>query len=98
MTGTADAVRVVLYSRARCHLCDRARAVLAGAGIAFADVDVDTDAQLKAEYGRSVPVVEVGGIEVFRAGMDAGSLPELVEEGASEAARRDAQRRGKGVP
>ena len=57
--------RVVLYSRAGCHLCDEARSVVAEecdrAGAGWREVDVDADPQLQARYGEYVPVVEVDG-------------------------------------
>ncbi|WP_226924368.1 glutaredoxin family protein [Georgenia satyanarayanai] len=57
--------RVVLYSRAGCHLCDEARAVVLAecdrARARWREVDVDADPQLQARYGEYVPVVEVDG-------------------------------------
>jgi len=69
---------VYLYSRPGCHLCDNARAVLEGAGIAFEEVDITTDPALEAEYGVLIPVVEQGGRQVFEAGMDPRELPALL--------------------
>ena len=65
-------VRVVVLTRAGCHLCDDAEAVVttvvaalpAHAGVGWAAVDVDTDPELRAEYGDLVPVVLVDGVEV----------------------------------
>jgi len=58
--------RVVLYSRAGCHLCDDARAVVADvagrAGTDWHEVDVDGDPALAAALGELVPVVEVDGV------------------------------------
>lgn len=57
--------RVTLYSRPGCHLCDDARAVIAGVcaelGEEFVEVDVDGDPQLAARYGHEVPVTLVDG-------------------------------------
>jgi glutaredoxin len=69
---------VYLYSRPGCHLCDNARAVLEGAGIAFEEVDITADPALEAEYGIFVPVVEQGGRQLFEAGMDPNELPALL--------------------
>jgi glutaredoxin len=86
-------MQVVLFSRQRCHLCDDARGALQAAGIEFAEVDVDTDPVLQAEYGTSVPVVEVSGVPVFEAGMDPSTAADLVHEGLTAAMAR--ARRGK---
>ena len=69
---------VFLYSRPGCHLCDRARAVLEAAGIAFEEVDITADPALEAEYGVLIPVVEQEGRQVFEAGMDPRELPALL--------------------
>jgi glutaredoxin len=80
--------QVVLYSRSRCHLCDAAREALEAARIAFGEVDVDTDPALRAEYGTSVPVVEVSGVPVFEGGMDPSTVGARVREGREEARAR----------
>lgn len=66
--------RVVLYSRAGCHLCDVARdlvaSVTAERGERWVEVDVDAGGtardgrSLAAAYGELLPVVEVDGARV----------------------------------
>src|SRR2546423_14020798 len=68
-------MNVFLYSRPGCHLCDKARAVLEGAGIAFEEVDITADPALEAEYGVLIPVVERGGRQLFEAGMGPNQPP-----------------------
>jgi glutaredoxin len=59
--------RVTLLTRARCHLCEQARAVLARVcaevGTPWREADVDGDADLRAEYGDRVPVILIDGAE-----------------------------------
>lgn len=59
---------MLLYGRAGCHLCDDARAVVAGVtgelGVGFDEVDVDTDPDLVRRYGDEVPVVCVDGVQI----------------------------------
>ncbi|WP_343035383.1 glutaredoxin family protein [Cellulomonas septica] len=65
-------VRVVLFGRAGCHLCEDARAVVADvcarAGERWVEVDVDAPGgaadgrDLVAELGELVPVVQVDGV------------------------------------
>lgn len=59
--------RVVVYTRAACHLCEVAEAdvarICAELGQGFGRVDVDTDPELRAEYGDRVPVIMVDGRE-----------------------------------
>ncbi|MFP5019672.1 glutaredoxin family protein [Pseudonocardia phyllosphaerae] len=60
-------MRVQLLTRAGCHLCDDAAAVVAqvcaATGTGWEPVDVDADDELRAEYGDQVPVVLVDGAE-----------------------------------
>ncbi|MGC4176102.1 glutaredoxin family protein [Demequina sp.] len=60
--------RVVMYTRAGCHLCDDALEVVAAvcqaSGSDYQLVDVDADPSLKDAYGEQVPVVTVDGSTV----------------------------------
>lgn len=71
---------MLLYSKPRCGLCDKARDALEEAGIEFLEIDITKDAALKEEYGLLIPVVLVDGRLVFEAGMNPKELPGLVEE------------------
>jgi glutaredoxin len=56
---------VVLYVAAGCHLCARARAVLRGEGVDFAEVDIGGRPELEARYREWLPVVEIDGERAF---------------------------------
>ncbi|MEO9324369.1 glutaredoxin family protein [Nocardioides sp. C4-1] len=59
--------RVTLYSRAGCHLCEAAEAVVrevcADLGESYVVVDVDADPQLQARFSDEVPVTFVDGAQ-----------------------------------
>nr|WP_245862757.1 glutaredoxin family protein [Sanguibacter antarcticus] len=59
--------RVVVYTRAGCHLCEDACAlverVCSETGTAWTAVDVNTSDALRAAYSDSVPVVTVDGVQ-----------------------------------
>ena len=60
-------MRLVLFQRDDCHLCDLALAVLAQARVPdFASVFIDDDAKLEARYGERVPVLrnDSSGLEL----------------------------------
>lgn len=63
----ADAARVVVYSRAGCHLCDQAEAIVAevcgAAHVAWERVDIDADADLVRRFTEQVPVTFVDGAQ-----------------------------------
>ncbi len=75
-------MRVVLYSRPRCGLCDEARAVIlaerARTTFDFEEVDVETDDALELEYGIRIPVVAVDGIDRFEITVDPHAFAALV--------------------
>jgi glutaredoxin-like protein DUF836 len=51
-------MRLILYQRDDCHLCDLALDVLAQARVPdFTSVFIDDDADLEARYGELVPVL-----------------------------------------
>lgn len=58
-------MRVTLYTRAGCHLCDDARAVVervcADLGEGFEEIDIDADPDLRERFGDEVPVTFVDG-------------------------------------
>lgn len=78
-------MRVVLYSRASCHLCDVAREILLAelsrAPFELEEVDIDRDDELVREYGLRVPVVTIDGDERFEYEVDPSELRRLVGAG-----------------
>jgi hypothetical protein len=60
---------VVVYHAAGCHLCERAlaqvRALRDELGFALDEVPIDGDEELESRYRELIPVVEIGGEQVF---------------------------------
>jgi glutaredoxin len=79
-------MRVRMYSRRTCGLCDEARevilAVQAEAPFEFEETLIDGDDRLERDYGLRVPVVEVDGEEAFEVRVDPDHLRDLVGGGA----------------
>lgn len=73
---------VVVYTRAGCHLCDEAIAVLRQYGLAPQLVDIDQRPELRATYNECVPVVLVDGQVRFRGRVNQVLLRRLLERGA----------------
>jgi glutaredoxin len=61
---------VVLYTRAGCHLCDDALALLIAHGLRPKCVDVDHDSALRDRFNECVPVIEIDGKIRFRGRVD----------------------------
>ena len=58
-------MRVTLYGKPGCHLCDDARAIVtqvcAELGVTWSEIDITQDEQLFKEYGEQIPVTFVDG-------------------------------------
>jgi glutaredoxin len=71
-------IRLTLYRRADCHLCEEMRAVVEevarSAPVELEEVDVDGDPALAATYGSEVPVLCVNGRKAFKYRVDAAAL------------------------
>lgn len=61
--------RVILYTKAGCHLCDKARETLLRVArdypLAIESVDITHDDELYRRYWDVIPVVEVEGGPIF---------------------------------
>ncbi|MGL4173062.1 MAG: glutaredoxin family protein [Actinomycetota bacterium] len=59
------APRIVLLTRAGCHLCEQARDVVSRVaqevGVTWREDDVDASGELQEKYGEFVPVVFIDG-------------------------------------
>jgi glutaredoxin len=75
------AADVILYTRAGCHLCDDADALLRRYGLEPHLVDIDADPELRERYDACVPVVEIDGRERFRGRIDERLLRRLLAAG-----------------
>jgi len=62
--------RVVLYTKARCSLCEDMKAEMKTAGVeelyTLEEVDIEKDAEIFARYRYDIPVLCVNGVEAFR--------------------------------
>jgi glutaredoxin len=71
-------VRVELYTRTQCHLCDEAKALIdrvrADTPFELEVIDVDGDPALAARYGEEVPVVLVDGRKHAKYRIDPAAL------------------------
>jgi len=71
-------LRLTLYGRSYCHLCDEMLDALASLrgefGFAVDVVDVDGDAALERRFGTLVPVLMHAGNELCHYHLDAGKV------------------------
>jgi glutaredoxin len=56
-------VRITLYTKPGCHLCEVAAGALEEIGEPFEEIDITTDLQLEIEYWDRIPVIMLDGKE-----------------------------------
>ena len=58
-------MRIVLYTRPGCHLCEEVEGWLLEAGVPWQTVDITADATLFERQRYRIPVIDVDGREVL---------------------------------
>ena len=80
----SELIRVEIYSRPGCHLCDEAKEVIESARgrypLEVRVSNVEDDPQLEARYGTEIPVVFLNGKEAFKYRVDAAELERKLRE------------------
>ena len=63
-------VRVVLYTKPGCGLCEEMKQEMSNAGCVglytVEEIDIESDPELFARYQYEIPVLFINGVEVFR--------------------------------
>jgi glutaredoxin len=74
VSTTDGIIRLTLYTRSGCHLCEEMRRVVERVArdvrLVLDEVDVDGDPALARAYGAEVPVLSVNGRKAFRFRVD----------------------------
>ena len=78
-----DPIRVEMYSRPGCHLCDEAKEVVERVRqkfpFSFRIINVEDDSRLESEYGSEIPVILINGIKAFKYHVDQSQLEKKVK-------------------
>jgi glutaredoxin len=71
-------VKLTLYSRQDCCLCDEMKTVIqqvaAKTALYLVEIDVDSNVELQAKYGSEVPVLFINGHKAFKYRLTAAGL------------------------
>jgi len=74
VSTTHGMIRLTLYTRSGCHLCEEMRAVVGRVapdlGAILEEIDVDSDPALARAHGAEVPVLCVNGRKAFKLRVD----------------------------
>ena len=75
-------VRVVLYTKPGCGLCDKMKNEMKSAGVenlyTLEEVNIETDAELFAQYRYDIPVLLINEVEAFRHRLSAEQFRDYV--------------------
>lgn len=73
-----NSIRIEIYSRPGCHLCDEAKEVIERVGrrfpFALSVINIETDPDLEKLYGEQIPVVFINGNKAFKYRVDEAEL------------------------
>jgi len=73
-----NGIRIEIYSRPGCHLCDEAKEVVdrVGRRVPFnvSVINIDDDPEMQKLYGEQIPVVFINGNKAFKYHVDEAEL------------------------
>jgi glutaredoxin len=82
-----EKVRVVLYSKPSCPLCDMMKDEIRKANCAslytLEEVNIESDAELLTRYSYDIPVLLIDGVEAFRHRLTSEEFKAKVAKGRS---------------
>jgi glutaredoxin len=69
-----NSIRIEIYGRPGCHLCDEAKEIIERVRqripFAFSVINIDADPELEKLYGEQIPVVFINGNKAFKYHVD----------------------------
>ena len=76
-------MKVTLYTRRGCHLCDEAKQAIDSArrrrAFDYEEFDIDSDPELRRLYKEEVPVIAIDGRKAFKYRLTAEELMKKLE-------------------
>ena len=83
-------IKITLYSRPGCHLCEDMKAIVqrvaraTDAAIAVEEIDISTDPVLEARYGLDIPVLLIDGRKAAKYRVTGEELTRILEARRAE--------------
>ena len=75
-------MKVTVYTRSGCHLCDEAKQVIESVrrrtAFDYEEFDIDSDPRLRQLYNEEVPVIAIDGKKAFKYRVTAPELLKLL--------------------
>ena len=67
-------VKVTIYTRPGCHLCEEAKSAIEASGCAaeysLEEINIDENQTLRERYGRDIPIIFINGVKAFKHRVD----------------------------
>jgi len=86
-------LRLQIYSRKECHLCDEAKAdvykVIAGFPVTVEEIDIDSDPDALRAYQYEIPVIVLDGRKLFKYRVDKRKLRKAIQQRIKSEGGRD---------
>ena len=86
-------IRVAIYSRPGCHLCEEMKAIVervaAVLPVTFEEIDISNDARLERLYGLEIPVLMVEGTKAAKYRVTEEELQKILAARAGKAGGPD---------
>jgi glutaredoxin len=67
-------LKLTIYSKKACHLCDEAKSVLKKYPVELEEIDIENDPQLFEKYQYEIPVIFLDGKKLFKYRVDEKQL------------------------
>jgi len=74
-------LKLTIYSKKDCHLCEEAKSVLAKYPVEIEEIDIETDPQLFEKYRYEIPVIFLDDRKLFKYRVDEKKLQQLIRSG-----------------
>jgi glutaredoxin len=77
-------IKVVIYSKPGCHLCDEAKAAIHASGcdgqFTLEEINIESDSELRRQYRYEIPVITIDGVEAFRHRLNSEEFREAINK------------------
>jgi glutaredoxin len=78
-------MKITIYSKPDCHLCDDAKAILKKLNLDFQEINIENDAEAYEKYKWEIPVIFVDDVKLFKGIVDEVKLRKALKARADEA-------------
>jgi glutaredoxin len=71
-------LKLTIYSKKDCHLCEEAKAILSKYPVELEEIDIEDNAELYEKYRYEIPVIFLDDRKIFKYKVDERKLQRLL--------------------